>query len=132
MLARFALVAALVQRAEAWGYCNDNDISCAKWANNGECDGSNKETVKKLCPHSCSLCDHLCRDIEEGCAGWAAGGQCTENADFMTKNCPTSCGDAATSETRRRPGAEQHRVPPLTLPVARSRRQVQAQVLRQG
>ena len=39
----------------AWGYCNDNDISCAMWANNKECEGSNAEVVKKSCPHSCSV-----------------------------------------------------------------------------
>ena len=30
----------------AWGYCNDNDLSCAMWANNKECEGSNADVVK--------------------------------------------------------------------------------------
>ena len=77
----------------AWGYCNDNDLSCASWANNKECEGSNAEVVKKSCPHSCSVCTHICRDVEAGCPDWAANGnQCKENPDFMLKNCPTSCG----------------------------------------
>ena len=77
----------------AWGYCNDNDLSCASWANNKECEGSNADVVKKSCPHSCSVCTHICRDVEAGCPDWAANGnQCKENPDFMLKNCPTSCG----------------------------------------
>ena len=30
----------------AWGYCNDNDVSCANWAKNGECEGKNKDFMK--------------------------------------------------------------------------------------
>ena len=77
---------------ESWGYCNDKDVSCAKWANNGECKGENAELVKKLCPLSCKTCSLLCRDEEEECEGWAKGGQCEINRDFMSKTCPTSCG----------------------------------------
>lgn len=77
---------------DSWGYCNDKDVSCAKWANNGECKGENAELVKKLCPLSCKTCSLLCRDEEEECEGWAKGGQCEINRDFMSKTCPTSCG----------------------------------------
>lgn len=76
----------------AWGYCNDNDVSCANWVKNGECEGKNKDFMKSTCPHSCGTCHHLCRDVEEGCRAWADGGQCEENKDYMFKNCPTSCG----------------------------------------
>ena len=38
---RAFLLAATVPLAAAWGYCNDKDISCAAWANAGECEGKN-------------------------------------------------------------------------------------------
>lgn len=79
--------------ARAWGYCSDTDASCAKWANNDECEGSNAAVVKGQCPHSCSVCSHICRDFEPGCPEWAANGkQCQDNPEYMNKNCPTSCG----------------------------------------
>ena len=77
----------------AWGFCNDYDLSCAMWANDKECEGSNAAVVKGQCPHSCSVCTHICRDVEAGCPNWAANGkQCMENPDYMNKNCPISCG----------------------------------------
>jgi len=87
----FALLL-LLPATSGWGYCNDENDSCANWAKNGECAGKNADFMKKTCPHSCSACHHLCRDAEEGCRGWAEGGQCTENPDYMFKTCPTSCG----------------------------------------
>jgi hypothetical protein len=91
---RSAVLSVALQLAgvSAWGYCNDNDVSCAMWARSKECEGSNADTVKNLCPHSCSVCTHICRDVEPGCSDWAVNGQCTENVDYMKTNCPTSCG----------------------------------------
>ena len=86
----FTLFAALVAHARAWGLCNDNDISCAGWANAGQCEGN--DHIKELCPHSCAVCDHRCRDLEEGCAAWADGGECKSNVDYMLRHCPSSCG----------------------------------------
>lgn len=52
------LFLALLQPAlvAAWGYCNDKDISCANWANGGQCVGENADHLKQTCPHSCSMC----------------------------------------------------------------------------
>ena len=90
------LLIALVVRVDAWGYCNDEDVSCANWAQSGHCDGDNSEVVRKKCPHSCGVCTHLCRDTDPQCPEWAHGGaglsECTENAEFMLKHCPVSCG----------------------------------------
>ena len=91
-LAALLLVALALPGARSWGFCNDNDVSCASWAKNGECEGKNKDFMKTTCPHSCGTCHHLCRDIEEGCRAWADGGQCEENKPFMYRVCPASCG----------------------------------------
>ena len=58
MLFRLSVVFGLALQCatvSAWGYCNDNDLSCAMWANNKECEGSNSAVVKAQCPHSCSV-----------------------------------------------------------------------------
>ena len=91
-MARLSVIAlvALLPSAMAWGYCNDNDASCANWAKAGECEKA--PHIKNLCPHSCGSCDHLCKDLDENCLGWADGGQCEDNPDFMFKNCPVTCG----------------------------------------
>jgi len=106
-MARFLLLAALPSAA-GWGYCNDRDESCANWAKAGLCNppeagiltraSTTKEAqakadvVKKLCPHSCSLCQHTCRDIDPSCPQWADNGQCETNIDFMFGHCSASCG----------------------------------------
>ena len=81
---------AMVARVAAWGYCNDKDVSCANWAKAGSCETT--PHIKKSCPHSCGVCDHLCKDLDESCVGWAAAGHCEDNVDFMFKNCPVACG----------------------------------------
>ena len=58
MLCRLSVVLGLALQCatvSAWGYCNDNDLSCAMWANNKECEGDNAAVVKAQCPHSCSV-----------------------------------------------------------------------------
>lgn len=82
-------LAVLTPTVRAWGYCNDNDVSCANWAKAGECE---KDHVKKLCPHSCSICIHNCRDSDESCPQWGSAGECDSNFDFMAKSCPVTCG----------------------------------------
>lgn len=89
MLRMTAALLLLAPRVAAWGYCNDNNDSCANWAKNGEC---TKDHVKEMCPHSCSACPHLCRDDNPQCSAWADNKQCKENVDFMYKHCPASCG----------------------------------------
>lgn len=106
------LSVSLIASADAWGYCSDNDSSCANWAAAGECEKG--DHVKKLCPHSCGSCNFLCRglclffrqpffttttltprapaDTNEQCAAWKDGGQCDENFDYMATHCPASCG----------------------------------------
>ena len=79
----------LVARIEGWGYCNDENDSCANWAKGGEC---SKAHVKKLCPHSCAACPHTCRDANPSCASWADNGECDNNIDYMFAHCPASCG----------------------------------------
>ena len=87
------LVALRAPEIAAWGYCNDEDSSCARWAQQGQCDDPARGvTVKKKCPHSFSICPHTCRDEEEQCAAWADNGQCEENIDYMYKHCSASCG----------------------------------------
>ena len=89
MLAAIFLIVACTACAWAWGYCNDADLSCAGWAKDGEC---SKAHVKKLCPHSCSVCDHNCRDSDEQCPQWGDGGECETAVEFMYKSCPATCG----------------------------------------
>jgi hypothetical protein len=88
MLKTFISIALLVG-VDAWGYCNDNDVSCANWAKGGEC---TKDHVRKLCPHSCSICTHICRDTDTQCPQWKDSGECENNMDFMYNSCPVSCG----------------------------------------
>lgn len=73
----------------AWGYCNDFDGSCANWARSGECE---KDHVKKLCPHSCSICSHTCRDSDASCPQWGEAGECDANVGAMYSLCPVTCG----------------------------------------
>ena len=49
-----------------------------------------------MCPHSCSVCPHVCRDAEEACPAWADNGQCEDNLEYMYQNCPVSCGACKT------------------------------------
>ena len=77
--------------ASAWGFCNDKNMSCASWADDGHC-LSNEAFMSTTCPYSCGVCTHRCRDINASCADWAATGQCTQNPRYMNANCPTSCG----------------------------------------
>jgi hypothetical protein len=86
---RAFFTATLFATVHGWGYCNDNNLSCANWASAGECD---KDHVKKMCPHSCSICIHNCRDSDESCPQWGDGGECESNYVFMTKSCPVTCG----------------------------------------
>ena len=91
---RLALLLPLALPAvHAWGFCNDENESCANWAAAGECE---KDHVKKMCPHSCSVCPHICRDADESCAAWADNGQCEKNMDYMLQNCPVACGACKT------------------------------------
>ena len=83
------LCASLVLRADAWGFCADNDSSCGNWAKKGECE---KDHVKKLCPHSCSVCTHTCRDSDPSCKQWGELGECEKNMMAMFKDCPVTCG----------------------------------------
>jgi hypothetical protein len=86
---RLLLVALALPGSRSWGLCNDEDVSCANWAKAGECE---KSHVKKQCPHSCGVCDHLCKDLHEGCLAWADAGECESSPDYMLKNCPVTCG----------------------------------------
>jgi hypothetical protein len=87
------LAAVCFHGVAAWGYCNDADSSCANWAKSGACeDPVSGITVKRKCPHSCSICPHMCRDDDEQCPTWADNGQCTTNVDYMYKHCAASCG----------------------------------------
>jgi len=74
------------------GFCNDKDTSCSSWALDGECDGTNGEHVKTLCPQSCGVCTMICSDRNETCASWAKAGECATATAFMHRECPTSCG----------------------------------------
>ena len=69
--------------------CVSCAVSCANWAKNGECE---KDHVRKLCPHSCSICSHICRDSDAQCPQWKASGECEANMDFMYNSCSVSCG----------------------------------------
>ena len=75
--------------ALGWGYCSDNDVSCAAWARSGECD---KPFIKTTCPHSCRACSHICRDLQTDCPQWAEGGECESNSEYMLAQCPVACG----------------------------------------
>ena len=44
----------------------------------------------KYCRKSCSVCE--CVDKNSLCALWKYGGKCTTNAEYMTRECPDSCG----------------------------------------
>ena len=48
--------------------------------------------MKRTCPRSCGVCEHICADANATCVAWAIGGECDSNADFMLRHCPTSCG----------------------------------------
>jgi hypothetical protein len=89
MLHRTLFLLSLSASVDAWGYCNDYDLSCANWAKAGECD---KDHVKKLCPHSCAICPHICRDLDEQCPQWKASGECESNVAFMYQSCSVTCG----------------------------------------
>lgn len=103
--------------------CQDRVRSCANWARNGECTGSNGDHVKKLCPMSCSQC-HLGVSDNEHCGDWARQGACTDNPDFMRTTCPITCSwaqgvcqdlDAACPRMARRGRCQSHPETTLTL-----------------
>ena len=85
----FTVLSLLVGGVAGWGYCSDNDASCASWAKSGECE---KSFIKTLCPHSCRACTHVCRDLQTDCPQWAEKGECESNSEFMLGQCPVSCG----------------------------------------
>ena len=79
--AAFFVLVVLFSGVEATiGFCNDKDTSCSSWALDGECDGTNGEHVKTLCPQSCGVCTTICSDRNETCASWAKAGECASSA----------------------------------------------------
>ena len=49
----------LALAAAAKPRCANQHPECDNWAKQGECIGSNSDTVKNLCPHSCGICAKL-------------------------------------------------------------------------
>ena len=76
--------------------CFDKNVSCANWANAGECDGDNAQVVRFDCPMSCSVCPtSSCKDQHRACHRWSQQGECVTNYELMFAECPFSCGICA-------------------------------------
>ncbi|XP_031565641.1 uncharacterized protein LOC116300825 [Actinia tenebrosa] len=86
--------------------CQDDYVSCKKWAASGEC-SKNADWMAKHCKRSCQKCTKviptsmfseiqtvpLCSDKDPfQCPLWADRGECTANPVYMNKNCAKSCG----------------------------------------
>ena len=74
--------------------CDDNNINCDYWANQGECPRY-EQYMRKHCPKACNFCStpNTCKDEKPSCNYWAQQGFCVEkHRDFMNKHCKESCG----------------------------------------
>ena len=73
--------------------CNDDDISCANWAKQDECQREGAG-LASLCPVSCRTCPTPmdCKETKEDCEQWARQGECESNPGHMLQDCPISCG----------------------------------------
>lgn len=70
----------------------DRSPSCATWARDNECFGTNGMHVRRMCPMSCNQALAGMRDTHKHCTSWALQGACTNNSEFMRNSCPVSCG----------------------------------------
>lgn len=119
---RLTLIFASLTSVAALGYCNDVNPSCGSWSLQGECEGENAEHVKKLCPHSCGVCNFMCGDMEESCASWAKQGECESAPAYMHKSeqprpMPSACRSHYDPETVPAvPRACPHLAPPTVRP----------------
>mmetsp|Transcript_4005 Transcript_4005/g.11593 ORF Transcript_4005/g.11593 Transcript_4005/m.11593 type:complete len:465 (+) Transcript_4005:3-1397(+) len=79
--------------------CEDENPSCASWAQTGEC-AKNKAFMEDKCRHSCGICSggtplaqakSACEDTHRMCSTWASIGECDTNPSFMHSSCPVTC-----------------------------------------
>merc|ERR1719348_2650221 len=87
--------------------CVDKEANCEAWADSGECE-KNPDYMTLNCAKSCGKCHGdkkttedpkvttkppvNCFDKDDKCQTWADAGECEKNPDWMTPNCPKSCG----------------------------------------
>uniref|UniRef100_A0A5S6QGN7 ShKT domain-containing protein n=1 Tax=Trichuris muris TaxID=70415 RepID=A0A5S6QGN7_TRIMR len=82
--------------------CPDAVVTCAFWANKGECD-KNPYWMKPNCQKSCNSCGSTvgsinkpqskpgCDNQHELCQFWKSIGECASNMNYMASKCPLSC-----------------------------------------
>eukprot|EP00978_Attheya_sp_CCMP212_P031538 scaffold119668_cov62-Attheya_sp.AAC.1 len=84
--------------------CEDNHLDCKRWHHRGRCD-TEAIYMAENCPLSCGLCtdepeetvpqlknESICEDLDENCVKLATSNWCVDNIEYMTKNCPVTCG----------------------------------------
>ncbi|KHJ49503.1 shTK domain protein [Trichuris suis] len=82
--------------------CPDSVVTCAFWANKGECE-KNPFWMKPNCQKSCNSCGATvgtvnkpaskpgCENQHELCQFWKSIGECASNLNYMMSKCPLSC-----------------------------------------
>jgi len=94
------------------GKCVDDNVSCARWAQSGECK-KNPGYMLKSCRKSCKQCTETkptpkptpkptgtCVDDNTSCPGWAQSGECQKNPGYMLKSCRKSCNQCSTTSSK--------------------------------